>query len=113
MSDEIDTRERMLDAALGPACRGPDETPVHLAPLPGTGRGAPGPGTAAWRVSRGLVLVRRLANDVVPQRRGSDRRGYRKGYDSSKGRAIYVPGYWVDVTLYQQELARCGIDQQK
>ena len=31
MSDEIDTRERMLDAALGSAGRGPDETPVHLA----------------------------------------------------------------------------------
>ena len=22
------------------------------------------------------------------------------------------PSYWVGVTLYQQELARCGIDQQ-
>ena len=34
MSDEIDTRERMLDAALGSAGRGPDEMPVHLARSP-------------------------------------------------------------------------------
>jgi hypothetical protein len=31
MSDEIDTRERMLDAALGSAGRGPDEVHVHRA----------------------------------------------------------------------------------
>jgi len=31
MSDEIDTRERMLDAALGSAGRGPDGVPVHQA----------------------------------------------------------------------------------
>ena len=31
MSDEIDTRERMLDAALGSAGRGPDGVPVHRA----------------------------------------------------------------------------------
>ena len=29
MSDEIDTRERMLDAALGSAGRGPDRVEVH------------------------------------------------------------------------------------
>jgi hypothetical protein len=29
MSDEIDTRERMLDAALGSAGRGPDGAHVH------------------------------------------------------------------------------------
>jgi len=34
MSDEIDTRERMLDAALGSAGRGPDEIAVHLARSP-------------------------------------------------------------------------------
>lgn len=32
MSDEIDTRERMLDAALGAAGRGPDRVEVHRAP---------------------------------------------------------------------------------
>jgi hypothetical protein len=32
MSDEIDTRERMLDAALGSAGRGPDGAHVHLTP---------------------------------------------------------------------------------
>jgi ribonuclease D len=31
MSDEIDTRERMLDAALGSAGRGPDEVRVRRA----------------------------------------------------------------------------------
>ncbi len=31
MSDEIDTRERMLDAALGSAGRGPDRVAVHRA----------------------------------------------------------------------------------
>jgi hypothetical protein len=31
MSDEIDTRERMLDAALGSAGRGPDEVRIHRA----------------------------------------------------------------------------------
>jgi hypothetical protein len=31
MSDEIDTRERMLDAALGSAGRGPDRVQVHRA----------------------------------------------------------------------------------
>jgi hypothetical protein len=31
MSDEIDTRERMLDAALGAAGRGPDRVDVHRA----------------------------------------------------------------------------------
>jgi hypothetical protein len=31
MSDEIDTRERMLDAALGSAGRGPDEVHVRRA----------------------------------------------------------------------------------
>ena len=31
MSDEIDTRERMLDAALGSAGRGPDGVHVHRA----------------------------------------------------------------------------------
>ena len=30
LSDEIDTRERMLDAALGSAGRGPDAVHVHL-----------------------------------------------------------------------------------
>ncbi len=33
MSDEIDTRERMLDAALGPAGRGPDGVPADRARL--------------------------------------------------------------------------------
>ena len=31
LSDEIDTRERMLDAALGSAGRGPDRVEVHPA----------------------------------------------------------------------------------